>query len=392
MWKRAMPKVHDEMMKVEDLSSSSERSDPNEASLTLDSRDALLPVSVIVAILALCYLAQPVMIVLCVSVLTAFILAPITDVLEKLRLPRSVAAFLSVLTAMVVLYVITYFFSGRAINFLDDLPRYASKFRQTLWRVQQQAQMLQKSGESMLPKTKEEERALRVIPQRNWYDILTRNAGSVTGFVFLVSFIPFLVYFMLTWRDHLLIASVQLFKAENRVRAYRTLHLMSAMMRSFIAGSVLVGVLVGAVSTVVFAMLGLPYFYFLGFLSGFLSLIPYLGVVLAVVPPLLAGVGLGAKEIALMIAAVVVLHVVALNLLYPKLLGSRLHLNPLAVTVALLFWGWLWGGIGLILAVPITGLLRIVFDRIESLKPYGAWMGDRALSEFSLAGEQSQEK
>jgi predicted PurR-regulated permease PerM len=128
---------------------------------------------------------------------------------------------------------------------------------------------------------------------------------------------------------------------------------------------------------VVFWYLHLPYFYFLGFISGFLTLVPYLGVILAVLPPLAAGLGQvhGGGLLAIVIT-VVGLHVFALNVLYPKLIGKRLQLNPLAVTIALLIWGWLWGAVGLILAVPLTAALKIIFDNVESLRPYGAWLGE----------------
>jgi len=76
------------------------------------------------------------------------------------------------------------------------------------------------------------------------------------------------------------------------------------------------------------------------------------------------------------IITVFVLHLIALNLLYPKFLGSRLQLNPLAVTLSLLIWAWLWGGVGLLLAVPITAAMKIIFDHIEILKPYGKWLGE----------------
>jgi len=78
-----------------------------------------------------------------------------------------------------------------------------------------------------------------------------------------------------------------------------------------------------------------------------------------------------------MIAAVVgFLHLLALNLLYPKLVGSRVHLNPLAVTVALMFWGVLWGPLGLVFGIPITAGIKAVFDNVPSLHPYGRLLGD----------------
>jgi predicted PurR-regulated permease PerM len=76
------------------------------------------------------------------------------------------------------------------------------------------------------------------------------------------------------------------------------------------------------------------------------------------------------------VAAVLGLHLIALNVLYPKFLGNRLQLNPLSVTISLLFWGWLWGAMGLVLAIPLTAATKIIFDHIEVLRPYGAWLGE----------------
>jgi predicted PurR-regulated permease PerM len=168
-----------------------------------------------------------------------------------------------------------------------------------------------------------------------------------------------------------------LFRMKNRNTAYVTLGLISGMIRRFIVGNVLVGLFIGAMSTVIFGVLHLPYFYFIGFISGFLSLVPYLGVLLAAVPPLLSGIGqIGGGGIVAILIAVFGLHLFALNVLYPKFLGSRLQLNPLAVTLSLLFWGWLWGAMGLVLAVPMTAAIKIVFDHIETLRGYGSWLGE----------------
>jgi predicted PurR-regulated permease PerM len=75
-------------------------------------------------------------------------------------------------------------------------------------------------------------------------------------------------------------------------------------------------------------------------------------------------------------ATVVVLHIVTMNVLYPKIVGKRLRLNPLAVTLSLLFWAWIWGGMGLLLAVPLVGATKIVCDHVDSLRGFGAWLGD----------------
>jgi len=116
----------------------------------------------------------------------------------------------------------------------------------------------------------------------------------------------------------------------------------------------------------------------LGPLAAMLSLVPYIGVALGILPPLMVALlqyDTTGPFIAIGVSVAVV-HFVAVNVLTPKLVGQRVNLNALSVTIAMMFWSWLWGGFGLILAVPITAAIKAVCDNVESLKPYGAWMGD----------------
>jgi predicted PurR-regulated permease PerM len=139
----------------------------------------------------------------------------------------------------------------------------------------------------------------------------------------------------------------------------------------------LLGVVAATVSTVVFWSLGIPYSYFLGVISGFVSLIPYLGVFLALLPPLVAGFGVVDRSgVLIFLVSVIGLHLATLNVLYPKIVGKRLRLNPLVVTLALFFWAWIWGAIGLILAVPLVGATKIICDYVDSLRGLGAWLGE----------------
>jgi predicted PurR-regulated permease PerM len=94
------------------------------------------------------------------------------------------------------------------------------------------------------------------------------------------------------------------------------------------------------------------------------------------VPPLLVGLKnyhtIG--PFATIFAVLTVFHIVTANLLVPALVGWRVRLNALALTVSLLFWGWMWGAMGLILAIPITAVLKVVCDHVESLQPVGRWL------------------
>ncbi len=331
----------------------------------------------VAAVLTLAYVAKLVLVVLFVSILFAFMLAPIVDFLIRLRLPRPVAALMAMLLVASALYGITFFSYSKAVDFWQDFPKYSRNIRELGAKFQRRAEALRKTTENVLPPTPEERRTVFVRQSQTVSEYLASTVGSFTEIGLVVSFIPFLSFFMLSWQNHVRSATVMLFKMEHRNAAYVTLGLISSMIRSFIVGNVVIGFFLSAVSVIVFGLLGMPYFYFIGVISGFLSVIPYLGVVLAMVPPLVAMMGSFSTEKALVIVVTVLAsHVFALNVLYPKILGKRMQLNPLAVSIALLFWGWLWGAMGLILAVPITATIKILLDHTEGFEGYGRWLGE----------------
>ncbi len=344
------------------------------------TRRSILAGQTIVAVavvLTICYVAKLVLVTLLFSILLAFILFPVMDFLVQMKFPRALASLLAVLLLASAIYAAAYFGYNRAVDFAQTLPTYSRKIEARLMRFREQAQKIQKSTEAVLPPSADDKRTIKFEQQTNWMDVITSSLGTVSEIALSISFIPFLVYFMLSWHDHVRASTVMLFSMENRNAAYVTLGRISAMIHSFINGNILVGLFTSVASLIVFWYLHLPYFYFLGFISGFLSLVPYLGVVLAIIPPLAAGFGqIHSGGLLAIVITVVGLHVFAINVLYPKLIGKRLQLNPLAVTIALLIWGWLWGAVGLVLAVPLTAALKIIFDNVESLRPYGAWLGE----------------
>lgn len=305
-----------------------------------------------------------------VSMLFAFVLDPVVDFFTRMRMSRAFAAATAVILTCAALSGLAYAGFNKLAGLLEELPRYSVEIKQDFAKITRKAQKIADLNPT------QEKGAVKVQQTTSWADLLSRGFGSVSEVVLAGSFVPFLVFFMLTWQEHARKATLGLVSAENRRPAYVTMGLISSMIRNFMVGNLLIGLIIGAASTVIFGFLHIQYFYFAGFISGFLSLVPYLGVLLALLPPIFLGIGhLTVAKIIWIVLTVFALHLVSLNVLYPKILGSRLRLNPLTVTLALLLWGWLWGAVGLILAVPITAGMKIIFDHIEPLKPLGAWLG-----------------
>jgi predicted PurR-regulated permease PerM len=329
------------------------------------------------AVLSLMYVAKLLLVVILIAILMAFVLAPVVDALANLRVPRQLSAFIAVLLMVGALATLTYFSYARALDFMSQMPEYRTRVQRIVNEIRQEAEQFEKTTETVLPQEPEDKNAVTIREPSGLSNFIGRNASTFWEGLLSISFIPFLIYFMLSWQDHVRASSVMLFQMKNRNTAYVALGLIAAMIRAFIVGNFVIGLFLSAASIAAFGLIGLPYFYFLGVISGFLSLVPYLGVVLAILPPVIVGLGyLTTATFILTCVIVVGLHVFAMNVLYPLVLGKRLQLNPLAVTIALLFWGWLWGAMGLILALPLTGALKIICDNIDRLRPFGAWMGE----------------
>jgi predicted PurR-regulated permease PerM len=332
-----------------------------------------------IAVIGLLYLLKLVMVTTLVAILLAFVVEPLVGWLTRIRVPRSVGALIAVALLVGVAGNLTYFFYNRAVDFATQLPQYSGKIHDTLANFRAQTTRLEESTRSVLasPKAGKQPLAVEVQEAPGLSRVISAGTGTLGEVVLAISFIPFLIYFMLTWKDHMLAATVRLFPKEHRLVAHRTAGRISAMIRSFIIGNVLIGLVGAGVSTVVFWYVGIPYFYFLGVITGFASLVPYLGVFLAVLPPLAAGIGtVDRTGVAIIVLSVIGLHLIAMNVLYPKIVGKRLRLNPLVVTLSLFFWAWIWGAMGLILAVPLVGATKIVCDYVDSLRGLGAWLGE----------------
>ena len=339
-------------------------------------QSSALTVIAIGGVLTMMYLAKTVLILTLVSVLIAFMLAPIVELCQRIHLPRSIGALIAVLVMLATLYGVFYVSYNQADEFLSQLPKYSGRIRTVLDEVRLRAERVRQTTRNVLPEERVENGTLTVRQTSNWIDDLTSGAVGATEAVLMAAFVPFLVFFMLSWQDHVRSSTVMLFNPENQKAAYATLGMISQMIRGFIVGNVVIGVILGVTSTIAFWILGVPYFYVIGMISGIVSLLPYLGIVLAILPPVVVSLGLlSVKRFIVIVCVVGISHVIALNLLYPKIIGRRLQLNPLAVTLALLFWGWLWGSMGLILAVPLTAAIKIIFDHVESLRSWGDLAG-----------------
>lgn len=379
-----------------------------EAASTRKPRSLSSAVLALAAAAALLYFGRLPLITLIIAISIAFILEPFVAVLMRLRLPRPLASFLVCVAALVALYLVGLGVYAQLASLYRDLPTYSSRIAELIEIVTSKIENMERSTYRLLvPKRNQEQTAAPVAvpkqaprrrsaeppelpppPQVQEVRILQERSpvlaylyarlGSLYDVALMASFVPFLVYFMLSWRDHLYRGFLMLFEGQARLVAGNSAEGIAAMVRGFVVGNFALGLLLAVVSSVLFMIFRLPYPWLTGPLSGFLSLIPYAGLPLSLIPPLVAALPVyGTLTPYLLVgSAVAVLHLLALNLLYPKVVGARVHLNPLVVTIALMFWSVLWGPMGLVLAIPLTAAIKAICDNVSGLQPYGRLLGD----------------
>lgn len=334
----------------------------------------------IVATIGLIYLLKLVLVTVLASMLIAYVLEPVVAGMTRLRIPRSIGSLLVITTAVLLAAGVCYFSYSRALDFANELPRFSATLRDNLGSIRSKVDKLADQARSVVePKSRQKPIPVEIEQPRGVTRIISENSDSIANAILAVGFVPFLVYFMLASKEHVHVSTVRLFPREHRLVAHRTVGNISVMIRTYILANFFVGLATAFICGIVFWYLGIQYFYFIGLISGFATLIPYLGVFLALLPPLVGGIGVLQKTGILTVFVIVVgMHLLTMNLIYPKVIGSRLSLNPLAVSLSLLFWSWIWGAAGLILAIPLLGALKIICDHIEPLQGLASWLGNSA--------------
>ena len=330
-----------------------------------------LRVLAVAIILLFAYYAAGVVITLLLSILLAYLLDPAVEFLERVHVPRTLGAMVAVLILIAVLVAVGYALSERTADFAANWPKYGSMLRQAATAVEGKISGLDIASDSSAAQRVEPRPELGIV--RN---LILRGIGSLYALFLEATFVPFLVFFMLAGKREVWHGTLQLFPVARRTQVKETLEDLREVLRGYLAGMTLVTLMVIGVSSLFFWLMGMDYPVLTGIVSGLLNMVPYIGVVMAWLPAFLIAMAKWKTvgSFALIAGVLTGIHVLALNLVAPELVGRRVQLNAVAITISLLFWGWVWGGMGLLLAIPITATLRVICDHTESLQPIGRWL------------------
>ena len=318
--------------------------------------------------------AASIFIPLTFALLISILLYPLTRFLEnKCHFGRVYAAITSVILFIAAAFGFTYFLSIQIFGFSKDVPLLKKRFQELFDSLQkwlsyklhittsQQSVYINRSVNSILEST-----------AHSISNLLT----SMAGILLLIIFVLIFTFFMLYHRRLLMKFVLHLFNPAHREKVNEVISETRSMINSYVVGLVIEMVLLSIVNCSMFAIMGIQYAVLLGLMAAVLNIIPYLGIYTSIVICMLVTIANSSPGLALEAGVgLFIVHLLDSNILFPRIVGGRVKMNPFITIVAVIVGEFLWGIPGMFLFIPITGIIKLVCERVEGLEAWSILIG-----------------
>jgi predicted PurR-regulated permease PerM len=363
--------------------------------MPVDVRSASLIVLAVLATVFALRWAAAVFIPLMVSLMLTYALAPVVDQLERWRISRWIGAAVILLGLGGAFGWTGYSLSGSASELLDALPVAAQKLRiamrtnsratdaNALDTVQKAAAQLEQAAEENSAKVAARKGVARVVIERPSFNVRDYLWSGTVGLISAagqLTLVAFLTFFALGSGDTFRRKLVKI-TGPSLQKKKITVHVLDDITKHierYLLVQILTSAMVGVATGLAFWAIGLENAAVWGILAAVTNLIPYIGsVIVMAAAGLVAFLQFNSIEMALLVGgASLVIHTFVGNLLVPVLTSRTSRMNPVAVFVGVIFWGWLWGIWGLLLGIPIMMVAKAICDHVEDLQPIGELLGE----------------
>lgn len=335
----------------------------------------LLFILVMLGLLYTLSLAKQLLVPMVLAFLFSLVLAPSVRWLERLYLPRPVGAGIIVL---VLLTVFSYGVSESVTpvsNWIDSAPAALSKIELKVYPIKKTVEAVSKTAEQVDRITSVDQKPAVKIQDGSLREALYSNARSlIVGTVMAI----ILLYFLLSWGRILLLRLARHLPQRGSRHHFLVLSkILEVEVSRYLATITLINVCLGVLVAAVLLMVGMPNPVLWGVVAAILNFIPYLGGLVTVVflgaTALLSYDGMAVPL--MVISSFIGLTIMEGQVLTPMIIGRRLALNPLVVFLSVVFWFWLWGVLGALMAVPMLIILKLIGEQVEFLRPVSSLLG-----------------
>lgn len=294
--------------------------------------------------------------------------------LIKWRLPKVLAIAVTLIVAILVIAGLWYFLATQMMQFTDQLPVLEKKTTELVTKLQQ---YLLDHWSIPIAKTKE----YLADAKAGIKPLLGQTLGTVAGSMATVFLLPIYTFLMLYYKTLILNFLYDIFAEENAKEVSTVLRQVRGAIQSYMFGLLIEGAIVASLNTIALLILGVKYAVLLGVLGAILNVLPFIGGILAAALPII--VATITKEgyntqIGVAISYMVI-QFTDNHFLIPYIVSAKVKINALISVVVVLLGGAVWGLSGMFLSIPFIGVLKIIFDRIPEMQPWGRLLGDKVV-------------
>lgn len=318
---------------------------------------------------------RDVMVPLAFAALIAILLNPLCVRLER-KMNKIVAIIISMLIAILALAGLAYFLSSQIAHFFDNVDAMKQKFAELLviiqkWleqtfgiAVQKQVQMVKEAANGSKA-------------------VIGETLSGALGVLSVIFLIPVYTFLIMLYKTLILNFLYEVFSEENQRKVGEILAETKAAIQSYIVGLLIETGIVAVMNSCALLILGVQNAILIGVIGAILNLLPYIGGIIAIALPVLMATLTtdGFTTQLLIIASYALIQFIDNNILVPRIVSSKVQINALISIVVVLLGAALWGVPGMFLSIPFIAVLKIIFDRIEGLKPWGKLLGDNIPTE-----------
>lgn len=328
----------------------------------------------LIAFFYMLYVGQDILVPLIFATIFAILLNPVVNFLCRKGMNRVVAIMIVLTTALVTVAALMYFIGSQVSMFSETVPQLKQKialiFNDIIDWVSQKFNVGKPKISAWVDKTK-------VEGMDNSSAVIGETLGTIGGVLILVFLLPVYTFMILFYKPLLLEFIAKLFQRDKHKVVAEVLMETKVLIQSYLVGLLLEAALVATLNTAALLIIGIKYALLIGFIGALLNIIPYIGGLVAITIPMVLAIATKEPIDALWVfIAYIIVQFIDNNFFVPKIVASKVKINALVSIIVVLIGGALWGVSGMFLSIPLTAIIKVICDRIETLTAFGFLLGD----------------
>ncbi len=314
---------------------------------------------------------KSILIPLAFSLMIAILLNPFVNNLQQRKIPKILSIIIALLLSILFVAGLMVFISSQVAKFSNNMPVLEQKF----YEIFRNLQLWLQDNYSL---TIEKQKQLLADAGNNLKPLIGQTLGTVLGTLSVIVLLPIYIFLILFYKTLILNFLYEVFAEKHSSKVGVVLEQTKKAIQSYMIGLLLEAMIVATLNSAALLILGVQYAVLLGVIGAILNVLPYIGGIIAIALPLLIATVTkdGYSTQVGIIISYMLIQFIDNNFLVPRIVSSKVKINALVSLVIVLLGGAVWGFAGMFLSIPFIAVLKIIFDRIAELRPWGKLLGD----------------